>query len=225
MRFIHILIAAIAFLANPAHAFDVRTILESSGIINAGMNAHFDQSRTSPAQLYFDFLLPDDSDELMVIVQPGNAPSYMSIFLGQPEGSLVETVSFLNIPVPEVETEQRLGGLARAMQDTFFPMLTSRHSEASIMRISELTLRNDPAVELLGRYHEGGEAGRGLIYVRMLGILPPSGENTLLLYSLMNASILQPETAEDLANGFGGYIARSLQFVARRGDDGEMIPF
>lgn len=225
MRFIHILITPIAFLANPAHAFDVRTILESSGIINAGMNAYFDQSRTSPAQLYFDFLLPDDSDELLVVVEPGDAPSYMSIYLGQPQGSLIETIGFLNIPVPVVSASQRLGGLARAMDDMFFPMLTNQHSEAEIIRMRELTLHDYHAVELIGRYHEGGERGRGQMFVRMLGILPPSGEDTLLMYSTMNAAILQPETTEDLANAFGGYIARSLQFVARRSDDGEMIPF
>lgn len=225
MRFTHILVTAIAFLANPAQAFDVRVILESSGIINAGMNAHFDQSRTSPAQLYFDFLLPDDSDELLVVVEPGDAPSYMSIYLGQPEGSLIETIGFLNIPVPEFAASQRLGGLARAMEDMFFPMLTDQHSEADILRLRQLTLRDYHAVELFGRYHEGGARGRGLIYVRMLGILPPSGEDTLLMYSTMNAAILQPETTSDLSNAFGGYIARSLQFVARRGEDGDMIPF
>lgn len=225
MRFLAIAITAFALLSSPAHAFDVRSILQSSGIINAGMNSQFDQSRTSPAQLYFNFLLPDDSDALMVIVQPGDEPNYMTIFLGQPEGSLIETVAFLNIPVPEVETEQRLGGLARAMNDTFFPMLTQRQSEPLVMRISEMALGPYPAVELLGRYIEGGETGRGLIYVRMLGILPPAGENTLLAYSLMNASILQPETTEDLSNGFGGYIKRSLQFVARRDANGQMVPF
>ncbi len=225
MRFFHAILAVACLLAAPAHAFDVRQILESSGILNAGMNAAFDQNRSSPAQLYFDFLIPEDSDALRVIVQPGDAPSYMTIFLGQPDGALVETVAFLNIPVPEVETEQRLGGLARAMRDTFFPMLTQQHAEPSVMRISEATLGPYPAVELLGRYQEGGETGRGLIYVRMLGVLPPSGENTLLLYSLMNAGILQPETTRDLTNGFGGHIARSLQFVAWRDANGDMVPF
>lgn len=225
MRFIHFFTAALCLAVSPASAFDVREILGSSGTLNAGMNAHFDQHRSTPAQLYFDFLLPQDSDALQVIVRPGDDPSYLTVFLGQPEGALVETVSFLNIPVPEVETEQRLGGIARAMQDMFFPMLTERHVEPSIMHISELTLGDYPAVELLGRYVEGGERGRGQIYVRMLGILPPAGENTLLAYSLMNASILKPETTTDLARGFGGYIKRSLQFIARRDADGQMVPF
>ncbi len=225
MRFFHAVLAAACLCAAPVHAFDVRQILESSGVLNAGMNAEFDRNRDSPAQLYFDFLLPDDSDALRVVVRPGDDPSYMTIFLGQPGGALVETVSFLHVPVPEASTEQRIGGIGRAMQDVFFPMLTQRHSEASVMRVTDAMLGPYPAVELLGRYEEGGESGRGLIYVRMLGILPPAGENTLLLYSLMNAGILKPETAADLANSFGGYIARSLQFVARRDADGDMVPF
>lgn len=225
MHFFHAAITSLALLSSPANAFDVREILDSSGILNAGMTAHFDQHRSTPAQLYFDFLLPQDSDALHVVVQPANDPAYMTIFLGQPEGALVETVAFLNLPVPEASTEQRLGAIARAMQDVFFPMLTQRHVEPSIMQISELTLGDYPAVELLGRYVEGGERGRGQMYVRMLGILPPAGENTLLAYSLMNAAILQPETTTDLARGFGGYIKRSLHFVARRDANGDMVPF
>ena len=217
-----LLAAAFSLALSPAAAFDVQAILANSGVLHAGVNAEFEQHRSTPAQLFFEFDLPDESDALLVRVRPENDPGYMTVQFGQPDGVLVETLGMMNVAVPEGATDDRLAALGHALSTIFFPMLTQQHSEASVMRVVPVTTGRYPAVELLGRYHE---SRRGLIYVRMLGLLPPSGEASLVAYSMMNATVLNPQTDTDLASSFGGHVINTLRFTARRDADGELVPF
>lgn len=217
-----LLAAAFCLALTPAGAFDVEEILANSTLLYAGVNPGFDQHRSTPAQLYFEFDLPDESDALLVRVRPENNVAYMTVQFAQPDGALVETLGMLHVEVPEGATDDRLAALGHALSTIFFPMLTQQHSEANVMRVVPLTTGRYPAVELLGRYQE---SRRGLIYVRMLGLLPPAGEASLVLYSTMNAAVLNPQTDTDLARSFGGHVANSLRFTARRDVGGEMVPF
>jgi hypothetical protein len=225
MRFLKPALAALALAASPATAFDLREALASSVMLDAGVNAEFDQHRTTPAQLYFEFALPKESDALLVSVRPGSDPGYLTVFVGTPEKALVETILLLHVEVPEGETEARLDALGNALATIFFPMLTQAHAEASVLRVSNSLAGRYPAVELLGRYIDSGANGRGLIFVRMLGLLPPAGSDSLIISSEMNAEILKPETTSDLARSVAGNLADSLTFTARRDETGEMVPF
>lgn len=222
MRFLSAAITALALMAVPASAFDVQKILANARVLHAGVNAEFEQHRSTPAQLFFEFELPDESDALLVRVRPENEPGYITVQFGRPDGVLVETLGMMNVDVPKGATDDRLAALGHALSTIFFPMLTQHHNEANVMRVVPMTTGRYPAIELLGRYQE---SRRGLIYVRMLGLLPPSGEASLVLYSMMNAAVLKPKTDTDLASSFSGHVANTLRFTARRGDDGEMIPF
>ncbi len=224
MRFVHAIFAMACLLAAPAHGFDVRQILAGSRMLNAGVDAEFDQRREGDSPLYFRFALPEESDALRVRVEALDHPAYLELMFFDPEGALAETVMFAHAGLPDVAADDRLSVTALMMRDSFFPSLTQGRTAPEVLNLQGLMTAGHASVELIGAYRED-RAGDVLIYVRMVGILPPEGEDGLIVASLINADIQKPENLDDLAAGFGGHIARSLQFVAWRDANGDMVPF
>ncbi len=224
MRFRYAITVVACLLAAPAHAFDVRQIIADSRMLNARVDAEFDQHRSSEAPLYFRFALPAESDALRVQVEPLDHPGYMELAFFDPEGALAEMVMMTHAQLTDVAPDDRLSVTALLMRDRFFPRLTQGRTDVEMLNLQGLMTGGHASVELTGVYRED-RAGDALIFVRMVGILPPDGEAALIVGSLINSSVQNPEGPDDLAAGFGGHIARSVQFVARRDADGAMVPF
>lgn len=161
---------------------------------------------------------PTSVDGQIIPAYEGN---YAKFAFRTPDGVFAEEVLIARGPMPEGTIAERTDAIIGSFERDTIQMLGlgAEHSEVTIRQTA---IGYYSAVEAFVTYPN---ANGDQIANRIVLVMPPSGAHSLIFISTTNLKVMPIQTYDDLYATFSGMLIDSVQFIAWRDDNGDLIPF
>jgi len=159
----------------------------------------------------FKYLAPSENGVQIVFQRPveGTTELVKINFVTEDE-QLIENMRFVKITLPMASPEDRLKILARFLVNEAFQMAVSGYEQSEYIGARETKIGDYDGVEAIGKYID---PNWGLTYVRMVGIVNPDSEDSILAVANVVASRADLASLDDLARTFTGTALRFFEFL------------
>lgn len=161
----------------------------------------------------FSFLVPtaDDVRELLdPAPQPGQA--LVKVNFATMDRELIENLQFVPYTLAlEGDLEARMNTLAGMVAEDAFQMAVGTYEDHTRDLVRAVDINGLPAVEVIGRYQD---PNLGLMYLRIVGILNPDSEHSVVAISNVVAARQAIPTPNDFPQTRSGTALKNFQFLS-----------
>ena len=219
--FAAVLLGLLILSAPMAQAFDYKSVLAEGAQARAVIDADFEARSGRKMPLHFTAMIPTAKDRMQLKLDTSQAGHYMVLSFFDMDGNILEKLDLREATIPEGPLKQRLAALAAMIRDQVFPGVTAGQ-KMKLLGVRESQIAGYPAVELVALYKLPDQGDVGF---RIVGVIPPRGENVLLGLSHTVIRQIAMQKTADLQGTLAGTTLNTVQFTATRGADGGLISF
>lgn len=159
----------------------------------------------------FRFLTPRADGVKVIFQRPteGTTELIKINFVTEDE-QLIENLRFVAITLPMVEPEGRVQILNRFLSNDAYNMSVNSYEQHEFLGARETVIGETPGIEAIGKYID---PSLGLMYVRLVGIINPDSEHSILAVSNVVSDRAELESLDDLARTFTGTALRHFEYL------------
>ncbi len=159
----------------------------------------------------FKYLVPSEDGVQLIFQRPaeGTTELIKLNFVTEDE-QLIENMRFVKITLPMAAPEDRLKILTRFLVNDAFKMAVVSYEQNEFIGARETKIGDYNAVEAVGKYID---PTLGLMYVRIVGIINPDSQDSILAVANVVASRAELESLGDLARTFTGTSLRFFEYL------------
>ena len=170
------------------------------------IDAGFAETHQVSIQAPFEFYVPNRKGvEVFAAFPPETGEELVNLSFATADKKLIENLRLVGMTVPLSSEEERLDMVAKLLEEDVLPKLMNDLANPRFLGLRRTTLKGLEVVEAAARFDH---PTRGPMYLWLVGILNPRGENSVLALSQIVPNLSEVHCYDDL--GRKGMAAQAL---------------
>ena len=200
-----LLIAVPAWAQDKVEPYEIeRLIIGKQVVIDKAFAEKNELAEPTP----FRITVPTGEDFLTLL--DAKQGGFLKVTFATPDRAFLESIHFVDMQVPTDLGEDRTAVVATLMSERVFPAVTEGREDAKILTIRETEVGGLGAVEVIGRYTDGGGQ---LIYLWVVGLPHPVQARGTYAVASVHFGRRPMATDEDFGKTLAGRTLESFRYV------------